>query len=181
MDFLAAFLTLLCVILLMRKNVLGWPMAILASIYYFLVFYEVDLYGQMSLQIIYIAQSFYGWHLWKKDVGDDLKIRKINFNEIRYGTLFIFAFGIIFFLLVNPVEPIIGAFDAVITGLALLANYLLAKKVIQSWYLWAFVDLLSVMLFLAHGLYWSVMLYIILMVIASNTYISWSKDYGKTI
>jgi nicotinamide mononucleotide transporter len=182
-EFLAAILTLGCVILLMLKNVWGWPVAIIAAALYMYTFYKVDLLAQTTLQFVFIIQSFYGWYNWGKDKNSKLKIRPITPKELKLGLLFVPLFSVIFVLIVNPKDSIIGGIDAFITGLALLANFLLTKKVIQSWYLWALVDLLSVCLFLAHELYWSVLLYAILMFIAGNTYKIWVKEYSneKTI
>lgn len=173
----AASLTLACVLLLMYKKVLGWPVAIVAAGLYMYTFYQAELIAQTVLQAVFMFQSFYGWGNWGNENEDELKVKPLNNKEIGNYIVFVCVFTGIFTFITQPEEIFLGAFDAFIMGIALLANFLLSKKVIQSWYLWGLVDLLSVFLFLAYELYWSVLLYAILMIIAMNTYITWNKDF----
>jgi nicotinamide mononucleotide transporter len=43
----------------------GWPLAILSSALYGVVFWNTQLYGEASLQVMFILTSFWGWRQWR--------------------------------------------------------------------------------------------------------------------
>jgi nicotinamide riboside transporter PnuC len=44
----------------------GWPLAIASSALYGIVFWNSQLYGEASLQVMFILTSLWGWRLWLK-------------------------------------------------------------------------------------------------------------------
>ena len=90
-EIIAAVTTLICVILLRYKNFLGWPVGIIAAICYGILFLDVKLYGQFSIQIIFILQSIWGWWIWKDRVDETNKIRSVR-------SLFVFEVMLIMFV-----------------------------------------------------------------------------------
>jgi len=181
LEIAAVISTLLCVILLNKKYVLGWPVGILAAGLYILVFQNQNLYAQSSLQLIFIIQSAYGWYLWNGDSGQEIKIVKIDYWILFTHILLVVVISLSIYPLIGDLGGENSFLDILTTLLALLANYYLSKKILQSWLVWGLVDVLLLGLFAMFGLWWSFGLYIILTIIAINAYLTWNNDYEKQI
>jgi len=178
---IAMVLTLLCVLKLSDKSHIGWPLGILAAAAYFIVFYEDKLYMQTGLQIIYIIQSIYGWIIWKKDGLLNLQITKAkNYHISRVFMVAIFSGIIGGHFLETYTDASFPYLDAISVSIALLANYLLAKRVVQSWYLWCIVNMILIYITGENELWWTMALYVILLLIAISTAIDWTNEVKRT-
>ena len=63
--------------------------------------------------------------------------------------------------------------DAAITVLSLIAQYLLTGKVVDSWVLWITVDVLAVGVYCARRLYLTAALYAVLLALAARGLMTW--------
>jgi nicotinamide mononucleotide transporter len=70
--------------------------------------------------------------------------------------------------------------DAISTIFSLFANFLLANKVIQTWFYWMVVNITLVWVFLFENMYPSAILYGIFFIMSIFGYLSWRKDL-KTV
>src|SRR5436190_8311968 len=64
LEVIAVSFSLLCVWFSVKRNVLNWPMGIIAVSAYMIFFYQVKLFADMVLQAFFIIQGFYGWYNW---------------------------------------------------------------------------------------------------------------------
>lgn len=70
-ELIAVILTLLSVWLTSKRNILCWPVGILAALSYMWFFNITSSIANIWLQLVYVAQSIYGWYFWKKKENDD--------------------------------------------------------------------------------------------------------------
>lgn len=175
-EIFAVVTTLICVLYLNTKNVLGWPYGIVAAGLYSYIFIESELYGQVFLQGVFIVQSIYGWWYWNRDDNDD-NITRLGETKIFYkGVYFTLIFILIFFFQSDwGLETRINTLDFYCLFLALWANYLLSKKVLESWLVWIVCDIFMIILMASQELWWSVGLYVLLLINATNAYLTWKK------
>jgi len=169
-EFSAAILTLACVWLLSVKKTLDWPIGIISAGLFFIVFLKQELFFQTGLQIVYVAQSAYGWWIWKKD-AKELKLSEISNWQLLTDTLLATALTLSIMLYMNMSLNLF--LDALTTLLALLATYYLSKKIVQAWYLWVLVNVLLIVLCVLNSLWWTLGLEIILLGIAVKTSFEW--------
>ena len=66
--------------------------------------------------------------------------------------------------------------DAAVTSLSLAATWGQAKKVLESWWIWILVDLISVPLFVYRGLYPTAALYAVFLVLCVFGLRAWSRE-----
>jgi nicotinamide mononucleotide transporter len=66
--------------------------------------------------------------------------------------------------------------DSLTTALSIVATWMLAKKYIEHWLIWIFVDLVSSGLYIYKELWPTVILFIIYTLLAYRGYIEWGKD-----
>lgn len=174
LEIIGLITTLWCVHLTVKENILAWPIGIVANIAFFLIFYENNLYGEMTLQLIFIGQSINGWLNWanKKNVA---VIHEIAYNKFAYH--FLQAVFVTLFLTYSI--STLSMLDVFSSILSVIATYYLSKKIFQSWMLWILVDIILIGLFISKELYISAILYLILLILAIRGYLAWDKELKK--
>jgi nicotinamide mononucleotide transporter len=184
-EVLGAILGLLYIFFSIRQHILTWPTGLLTSLLYTAVFFQSGFYADMGLQVYYVAISIYGWYYWLKgekntEQTDELPVTGVPKNlwqKVIIATIIIYA-GILFILIkyTNSTVPIM---DSLTTALSITATWMLAKKYIEHWIIWIFVDLVSAGLYVYKGLWPTVMLFIVYTAMAVLGYIEWKKDIQK--
>jgi len=81
-----------------------------------------------------------------------------------------------YYILRRFTDSPIPFWDAFTTSLSIFATWMLARKKIEQWLIWIFVDLVSVGLYLYRGLYPTVFLFLVYAVMAVIGYYEWRKD-----
>jgi nicotinamide mononucleotide transporter len=151
LEGVAFVLSLLMVACNLRVNVLGWPLAILSSALYGLLFMRSRLYGEAVLQGIFIVLSVWGWWLWlvKRGAGQTTQSVTAMSWLRRWQALgfVLLAWPALGMLLKHMTDSDVPFFDALPTAGSLLGQWLLAKKRIENWVCWLAVNLLSMALF----------------------------------
>jgi nicotinamide mononucleotide transporter len=181
LEIIAVIFTLVCVALTVIRNVWCWPIGIIGVTAYFFLFFQTKLYADMGLQVIYFAQGVYGWYFWlygKKADDEEVPIRRLSRNEILTGFAaigcLIIAIG---FLTSTFTDTDVAYLDATVASVSLVANMLLARKIIDNWVLWITVDVVYVFLFAYKGLYLSSGLYALFFFMAIAGLIGWRKKW----
>jgi nicotinamide mononucleotide transporter len=177
-EIFGAVTGILYVFLEIRQNIWLWPVGIITSAVYILVFFTSKFYADMSLQGYYLVISILGWYWWIKDSGQEeergrlgerenmrgskLKVTRINFTTaIILAVVFIVLFATMWQVLDRLTDSPVPAWDSFITSLSVVATWMLARKIYEHWYLWIIVNAASVILFITRGLYPTVILYIV--------------------
>lgn len=182
LEIVAAFFTLISVWLSVKKNKMLWPTGIIGIGAYLWLFYTVQLYADFGLQFIYLAQSVYGWWYWS---GGRMKMEPPITRLDDWWYYIVIPTGIIFctilvhFFLANYTNASLPYMDALCSVTSLTANWLLAKKKIESWVLWIFVDIIYVGVFIYKDLYLSAALYALFFFMAIRGYNEWRKEIQK--
>jgi nicotinamide mononucleotide transporter len=81
LEIVAFVLAVAMVVFNIRVNAWGWPLAIVSSLLYFLLFWKSRLYGDASLQIFFAAVAGWGWWQWLRgtdSAGQALEVRRIG-------------------------------------------------------------------------------------------------------
>jgi len=66
--------------------------------------------------------------------------------------------------------------DSITTALSIVATWMLARKYIEHWLMWIFIDAFSAGLYVYKGLWPTVILFIVYTVMAALGYFEWKKD-----
>jgi len=179
-ELLGAILGILYVRYSIRQSILTWPMGLLTSLLYIIVFFNSALYAAMGLQVYYVVISVYGWYYWLKGKREDnkslLPVRNVSKQLwIKFGTFTILIYAVILFVLINFSDSDVPFFDSLTTSFSILATWLLAKKYIENWIIWIFIDFVSIGLYMYKSLWPTVILFIVYTVMAFLGYIEWKK------
>ncbi len=168
-----------------RTNILTWATGIVNEVFLFLLFFQVQLYADMFLQIYFFVVTLYGWYKWNIKINTN-KISEINFRTriiifvaIVIGSiLFGFAFKNIHLYLPNyfKIQAAYPFTDSFVMVSSIVATILLAKKKIENWYLWIVVDIVCAILYFKKGIYFLSLEYFIFLGLASYGFYNWSKQ-----
>ncbi|HTO71771.1 MAG TPA: nicotinamide riboside transporter PnuC [Myxococcota bacterium] len=153
---------LVCVYLVARANVWNWPVGIANTVLFFFVFLRSRLYGDALLQVVFTALGVYGWWTWTRggEPGDELPVRRATPAE-RAACLALSLAGTAAAALVlaRKTDSPVPLWDASVLVLSLVATWAQAQKLVESWWLWITVDVISVPLYVKRGLYPTALLY----------------------
>jgi nicotinamide mononucleotide transporter len=183
-ELLGALLGIAYIFFSIRQNILTWPTGLLTSALYVWVFFVSKLYADMGLQIYYVLISIYGWYEWiygkSYDNKTTLQISRITQKSAYLLTLIsIFLFVLMWFILKNYTDSPVPAADALATSLSIVATWMLARKILEHWLIWIFVDTFSIGLFWYKELYPTVFLFIVYTTMAVLGYFEWKKSFDK--
>jgi nicotinamide mononucleotide transporter len=185
-ELLGAILGIAYVYYSIRQNILTWPIGLLTSILYVWVFFVSKLYADMGLQLYYVVISIYGWYEWlhgnKSNKEETLKISRLR-SKLGYMLLLfsLLIFLLIWYILENYTDSPVPVADALATSLSLIATWMLARKILEHWLIWIFVDTFSIGLFWYKSLFPTVFLFIVYTTMAIVGYFEWKSEYIKLV
>lgn len=162
-ELIAFVLAVWMVICNMRVHVLAWPLALISSLLYFLLFWSGKLYGEAALQIVFATLALWGWWQWlrgRDEHGHALKVRMMS-TRARWTALLLVlaAWPMLGLFLDSQTDSPVPYWDALPTVASLLGQYLLGRKYLENWGVWVLVNAVSVTLFAYKGYWLTVLLY----------------------
>ena len=185
-ELLAVALSLAMVVANMRVHPVAWPLAITSSALYALLFLEVKLYGEAGLQLFFIAMAAWGWWSWQRGTGADggpLRVRRLrSAARGRVLLLTLLAWPLLGLLLQRATDSNTPWLDALPTVGSIAATWLLGRKLIENWPAWVAVNLVSIALFVAKGLWLTVGLYALFTLLALVGWRAWQRlDHDRAL
>jgi nicotinamide mononucleotide transporter len=174
---------LLCVYLAAKNNIWNWPFAIISVSIYIFIFFSTRLYADMGLQFYFLAMNIYGWYYWSKKPATEKKtpVVMISRPEIVLSVIAIIVFTFILGSVLKYTPASYPFIDSFCTACSLVAQVFLARKVLQNWLIWIFVDIIYVGVYLFKGLELTAVMYASYIGISLLGYIDWNKEYKKQI
>jgi nicotinamide mononucleotide transporter len=168
----------LYVVLNIRQNIWCWPVGLVSVLVYMVVFYEVRLYADVGLQVIYVALSIYGWYYWLHGGEAHAQAKVVRVTRRQSLTLALVAVlgtAAMGFALSNHTDASLPYWDSATTVGSLVGQWLTSKKILENWLVWIAVDTLYVGVYLYKGLYLTTLLFAAYLVLATMGYFAWKK------
>jgi nicotinamide mononucleotide transporter len=174
----ATFFGLLCVWLTVRQNIWCWPTGLLQVVLYIFVFYDAKLYSDLILHIIYVVMQIYGWYHWLRG-GSEHSTLKVSSQPVSHTAAWglLAALGAIVwgYLMASFTDAAVPYWDAFIIATSLIAQWLMARKKIESWFYWITVDVVAIGVYLYKALYITTGLYSVFLFLVISGYFTWRK------
>ena len=181
LEIFAVVLSVAYVWLAAEGSIFCWPAAFVSTTLFMFVFWDVSLLFQLMLNAYYLIMAVVGFLHWRRSNDERFVSLQMPLNlHVR-----ILVAGIVLTVLLSFLAKSIAQqwfnydllyLDAGITVFSLLVTYLTVKKYLQSWMYWCVINFLSVYLFIANGLYLTVALMAVYIVIAMRGYVNWSQS-----
>ncbi|MFM8755481.1 MAG: nicotinamide riboside transporter PnuC [Limnohabitans sp.] len=173
-GFVLALLMVLCSI---RELHWTWPLAAASSVMYFFVFRDSGLYAEAGLQLVFVTLALWGWWQWmRRDASHvtALQVQRVRRSGVLLGVL---ALAVLWpgiaSLLITLTDSDVPWWDALVVALSLIGQVMLGRKLIENWAVWIVVNALSVVLFASRGLWLTVVLYSIFLLLSLQGWRVW--------
>ena len=180
-EVIAVITGLLCVYLAAKNNIWNWPFAIISVGIYIFIFFDSHLYADMGLQFYFMVMNIYGWYYWSNKPSTEKKIPVIVITrkEVGLSIIAVIVFTIFLGSVLKYTSASFPYLDSFCAACSLVAQVLLARKVLENWLIWVFVDVIYVGVYIFKGLHLTAIMYAIYVGIALMGYIDWKKEYKK--
>ena len=182
LEFTAVFFAILYLILAVNQNILCWVAGIVSSILYFFIMQSAGLYMEAYLQIFYVFMGLYGWLQWRKgnQIDNNFIVNTWSMLKHFYAISLILVLSVLSGLLLKSyTDAALPFFDAFVTWGAVVATYMVAKKLLENWIYWLVIDSISILLFISRDLFPTAFLFGLYIVIIFFGYKSWKKVLEK--
>ena len=176
-----AVLAFLYLILEVRQKWPMWIVGVFSSSFYVYIFYSAHLYANMGINVYYTLMSFYGLYCWKF-AKPKLNEKAIDFHFIspklilKLSLLSILIFIFIYWILTLFPESEVPVPDALVATLSIVATWMTARKIVECWYPWIFVNFFAIGLYAYQGLYPTAILYVFYGILSIFGLINWRKS-----
>lgn len=176
LEMFAVWTSYVCTYLCVVQSRWNYPIGTVAVIAYAFLFYQTELYASAALNIYLIGPLIYGWWRWGDSIGRALAVTHLKFDKwlAGYGAITIAAYAVG----VGIVYALGGAMpfaDGIILFASILAQLLLDNKKIETWFVWAFVNIFAIWLYFGMGLHLVAFQYIFFLANTVYGYVMWRK------
>ncbi|EKD93350.1 MAG: hypothetical protein ACD_28C00163G0001 [uncultured bacterium] len=181
-EIVATIFGLASVYFTVKQNIWCWPTGLVMVFLYIFIFYGAKLYSDALLQVIYIFMQIYGWYHWV--YGDkerkSLPVSRLSHQQSRlWGLVAVVGTAGWGYFMINNTDASFPYADAFIVVLSLIAQWFLARKILESWVLWIIVDVVAVYVYFSKELYPTSILYIVFFFLAIKGLLEWKTSFKK--
>jgi len=138
-DIIGSIFGLICVWLTVKQNNWCWPTGIVNNVFFLVLFWRGKLYCDAGLQVMYLALGVYGWYCWLYGGAQHSTLRVSRSSWRQSATLALLGLGGAWgvgLLMKCYTDTDVPFWDSSTTALCLIAQYMLAKKLIENWWVW---------------------------------------------
>lgn len=168
-----------CVWLTVKENAWNFPIGLVNSATFFVVFARVKLYADAGLQVVYFALGVIGWAMWLHggDHRTSLKVTRAARRELALLTMLAAITTVGLWQTLHRFGGSASFWDALTTSLSLASQWLLNRKRLESWLGWLVVDAIYVPLYISKELYLTAILYAVFFVMAAMGWRAWRHTW----
>lgn len=120
--------------------------------------------------------ALYGWSQWRVKETELLVTNWNSTNHLKSLLLILVLTIISGYLLSEYTSASLPYFDAFTTWGAVVATYMVAKKLLENWIYWFVIDFVSVFLFISRELYITAFLFTGYLIIIVFGYLAWKRS-----
>lgn len=193
LEFFGTMAGALAIWLSARAIVWSWPLGLINVVMFFFLFYQVQLYPDMFLQVFFFVTNLIGWWRWthpKTNEEDYKQELRVSFMQRKHwwlifggGIMGTFVFGSFaeniheIFPQVFPQPSAFPYLDSFVTVMSIITTFLMINKKIESWVLWIIVDVIATYMYFAKGIRLVAFEYLIFCFIAAFGLWNWLREY----
>ena len=181
-ELFGAITGLVYIFLEIKQKPVMWVVGFITSSVYIIVFFQAKFYADMALNVYYVFISIFGWYSWRFMKKDNGEITERSISRIRLPlSVLLFFISFVLFLIIgyvldNFTDSPIPYYDALSTALSIVATWMLARKILEHWVLWVFINFFSVILYLWRELYPTALLFMVYGLLSIRGWLEWKRS-----
>jgi nicotinamide mononucleotide transporter len=182
-DIIGALLSVISGYFYIKEKPVAWLISLIAIPFDVILDLSIGVYGDLFLQLVYFVLLIYGWYSWRHGakVEEGLPILRMTARQFYFFGMIALVFVTAIWLSLNHyTNSEVALLDACVTCLSLVAQWLLCRKIIESWLLWIFVDCLYVSLYAFKFMPFHAFMSLFDAGVCVMGYIYWVREYGTT-
>lgn len=166
-----------------QKSIWCWPAAFISTAIYTVLFFEVSLLMDSTLQVYYLIMAIYGWYHWRKASKSqnstdkkEMPIRTWGWKNhfVALAVLALISLGLGHFMATST-HADFAYIDSATTVFAVFGTWLVAQRILEHWIYWIVIDLISIYIYIEKGLYPTAVLFVLMTLMACWGYMKWLK------
>ncbi|WP_239058951.1 nicotinamide riboside transporter PnuC [Colwellia sp. Arc7-D] len=184
-ELLAVLTSIFYVVLAAKGNIWCWPAAIISTVLYTVIFYNVYLWMDSLLQLYYLLMAIYGWFCWHQNStsNNSTETKALLYSQwslnrhsviILVLTLVSLALG---WLMATYTPAHFPYLDSATTVFSVFATYLITQKVLENWLYFIVIDIVSIYLYMEKDLLPTAALFGSFVIFAAYGYWQWRKQF----
>jgi nicotinamide mononucleotide transporter len=126
----------------------------------------------------------YGWYEWLYGGANRTELRVTRTPRPVAALLVVIAAAgsaLLGILLHRTTDAALPFMDSFLSSTSLVAQWMMTKKLLESWLVWIAVDVLYVGMFVFKGLYLTAGLYAVFLALAVRGYVDWRRSMGESV
>lgn len=181
LELVGVFFAAIYLILISFKSKWGWLFSTMSSLTLIYAVYLSRLYFDVVLHSFFILTSFYGWYQWSDDQnlpnrGIKKWTLKAHLTAVLICLIISIFMGFVFDSYTQQVSSYMNAFTTVFS---MFATFLVAQKILENWYYWFVINIVSVFLYYNTELPLMSFMYLFYIVLSIYGYFNWKKIYAN--
>ena len=184
LDILTTILGLIYIWLEYRAHIALWVIGIIMPALDVILYWQHGLYGDAGMACYYTLAAIYGLCVWKfvrtRKKKEPLPIIHMPHDLYLPTAVYFFtAWGAVYYVLITWTDSTVPVLDSFTNALSFVGMWALARKYVEQWIFWIFVDIVCTILYTQKGIPFKACLYGIYVVIAIAGYQKWKKEAKK--
>lgn len=168
------------IVLAGRNSVHTWWCGIAGCLLFGWVFFDAQLYADVTLQAFFIVTGIEGYRRWRGGQARVLPITRTPPLELLKlclaGALVVAGYGYLLHRFTDAYAPFL---DSAILAFSVLGQLLLVQRRIETWACWLLVNTLAVPVYWQRGLHLTSMLYAVYWVNALVSLRYWRRELSS--
>lgn len=176
-----------------KANVWNWPVGLINVTLSFFLFYQVQLYPDMFLQVFYFVTALVGWYRWThpKPVEEDEKhelrvtlMKPVNFLLLGVagiaGTILLGSIAENLHSIFPQVFSLPSAYpyaDSFVTVMSIVTTFAIIHKKLEGWILWIVIDAVAAYLYFMKDIKFIALEYVVFCFLAAFGLWNWLREY----
>lgn len=176
----AVVFAVLYLLLAIRENIWCWFFAGVSTALYVWIFITARLYMESVLNVFYFGMAIYGWHAWSAGgrASEQLPVSRwplsIHLVALAVIALLVVPTGLWLSANTDAAFPFI---DSATTFGAIWTTFLVARKVLENWWYWLVIDIVSMWVYWSRDLQLTALLFALYVLMIPFGLVSWTRSY----
>lgn len=192
-EFFGVITGLIAVWLSAKANIWSWPVGIVNVALSFFLYYQIQLYPDMFLQVFFFITNVIGWWRWanpkagEEDYKDELRVSYMGWKQFllicgitALGTYILGSMASHLHEWFAEIFPKPSAFpyvDSFITVMSIVTTFYMIQKRIESWIIWIIVDAIATYVYFIKGVKFYSVEYFVFTLMAGFGLWNWIREY----